>query len=132
MARPEIRVRGSFWLVLALWMLLIPLQWMMGAVIAATVHELGHMAAIWATGGTAWSVEVGPCGARIETGPMAPETELLCALAGPVAGGLVCLFWRWLPEAAVMAFFQTAFNLLPVFPLDGGRAWRAVRNICCK
>lgn len=116
----------------ALWLLLIPLKWVLGAVLAAAVHELGHLAAVRACGGRVHAIEIGPTGARIETGPMEPGAELLCALAGPVAGGLVCLAWRWVPEAAVMALFQTAFNLLPIFPLDGGRAWRAARNICCK
>lgn len=132
MVRPEFRVRGGAYIMMGLWLLLVPVRWILGAALAAAVHELGHMAAIWASGGRVWAVEIGALGARIETEPMEPKTELCCALAGPAAGTLVCLFWRWAPEAAVMALVQTVYNLLPVYPMDGGRALRAVRNICCK
>ena len=51
--------------------------------------------------------------------PMGRGAELLCTLAGPVAGGLTVLLWRWYPELAVAGLVQTVFNLLPVPPLDG-------------
>ena len=60
---------------------------------------------------------------------MEPLQELFCALAGPAAGAAVILLWRIFPEAAAAAAVQTAFNLLPVYPLDGGRAVQAARQL---
>ena len=59
-----------------------------------------------------------------------PGAEALCALAGPTAN-LLCagLFLRILPEFAGVSLALGAFNLLPIFPLDGGRLLRlALRN----
>lgn len=129
---PELRVKGRAFLVLAFWLLAVPVQWVAAAMTAACVHELGHIIAVWMCGGRIWRLEIDGFGAKMETEPLVPKEELLCALAGPLAGALLCLFWRWVPRIAVCAGVQTLFNLLPVFPLDGGRALRALRNICCK
>ncbi len=119
-------------ILLALWLLAVPFRWVVGAMAAAAVHELGHLVLLWMHGVPVRKIEIDIGGAIIRTAPMEPIEELNCALAGPVAGVIVCLFWRWFPEAAVCAAVQTAFNLLPVYPLDGGRALAALRNICCK
>ena len=128
----RLRVTGRAMILLALWVLVIPLKWVTGAIFAAAVHELGHLIALWMCGVPVAGMEIDAGGAQLRTGSMEPGEELICALAGPMAGGLVCLFWRWMPEAALCALAQTAFNLVPVYPLDGGRALRMARNICCK
>lgn len=128
----RIRVRGRVFLLLALWVLALPLKWVAGALAAAAVHELGHLAALWMWNVPVHEMELDLWGAVIRTGPMEDQEELCCALAGPLAGALVCLFWRWVPEVAVCAGVQSLFNLIPLYPLDGGRALLALRNICCK
>ena len=125
----RIEVKPGFWITAALWLLLVPLQLGVGVLLAAAVHELGHMAAVRITGGRVRALELGPGGARMTADEMGRGAELLCTLAGPVAGGMTVLLWRWYPELAVAGLVQTVFNLLPVYPLDGGRV---VRNICCK
>jgi Zn-dependent protease len=62
-------------------------------------------------------------------GPMEQGEEIICALAGPVAGAMTIFAWKWFPELAVAGLVQTIFNLIPIYPLDGGRV---ARNICCK
>lgn len=130
--RFEFQIRGRALICLALWLLLVPLRWAAGAVLAAAIHELGHMTALWMWSVPVLGMEIDLTGAVIRTAPLTQREELCCALAGPLAGGMLCLFWRWFPEAAVCAGVQTAFNLIPVYPLDGGRVWLVMRNICCK
>ena len=130
--RFSFRVTGTALVVLALWLLVVPLNWVSGAFMAAAIHEVGHLTALWLWDVPVLGLEVDWSGAEIRTGPMEPWEELCCGLAGPMAGALVCLFWCWFPEAAVCAGVQTFFNLIPLYPMDGGRALLAMRNICCK
>lgn len=121
---PKIRLDPSACFLGAILLLILPLKWLFAALLAAAVHELCHMAAIRLTGGEIWEVRIRGGGAVIETAPMTPGRELLCSLAGP-AGGLGLLFFaRWIPCTAVCALVQSLYNLLPFFPLDGGRALR--------
>ena len=124
-----VRTEAGFWLVLGLMMLLFPLRFLVSVLLAAVIHELGHLSAIRLTGGRVRGIWLHIGGARIETDPMEPGQAILCALAGPGAGALTILAWRWFPERAVAGLVQTVFNLIPVYPLDGGQV---ARNICCK
>ncbi len=125
----RIETDGGFWIVLGLMLLLFPLRFLAGVLLAAAVHECGHLLAIRLTGGRIHRLELRAGGARIVADPMEPGKEILCALAGPAAGVMTILAWRAFPELALAGLVQTAFNLLPVYPLDGGRV---LRNICCK
>ena len=124
-----VETEGGFWLVLGLTALLFPLKLVAGLLLAAAVHELGHILAIRLTGGRVRKLTLHAAGARLDTDPMTPGREAVCALAGPAAGVLTVLAWRVFPELALAGMVQSVFNLIPVYPLDGGRV---VRNICCK
>jgi Zn-dependent protease/predicted transcriptional regulator len=80
--------------------------------------------------------------AEMEEEPASPKTEFLMAIAGPIASGLLAAIFhavsaigqaRGLPEAvlgvaqylALLNGLLAIFNLLPAFPLDGGRVFRA-------
>lgn len=127
--RPKITVEAGAFIALSCYLLLMPFGWVVSALIAGAVHELGHCTAIWLLDGRVYEIRIGPSGARIETEPLGNRETLFCALAGPVAGGLLCLFMRWVPQLGVCALVQTVFNLLPVYPFDGGRAVMALVGI---
>ena len=119
----------GFFPVLALMLLLFPLRFLVGVLLAALIHELGHLLALKIAGGRVLSIRLRSFGARIEAAPMSPGRTALCALAGPAAGALTIFAYKTFPELALAGLVQTVFNLIPMYPLDGGRA---LRNICCK
>ena len=41
-------------------------------------------------------------------------------MAGPAGGFMLLLLKRAFPALAICGFLQSAFNLIPVYPLDGG------------
>lgn len=113
--------------ILAAFLLLaVPLKWLLAAWIAAIFHELCHIAAIHVCNGSVCEIRVGAGGALLETSPMTAGKELLCALAGPFGSLLLTLLLRCISELAICGCIQGVYNLLPLYPLDGGRALRCL------
>ena len=121
------RLDWCVFLLLAVALLILPLRWLIAVMLAAAVHELGHYAALRLCGADIRDFKIGLGGAQMSVGTLGRWQELFCALAGPIAGLSLIFLARWLPRTAVCACIQSAYNLLPVYPLDGGRA---VRCIC--
>ncbi|PWM46487.1 MAG: hypothetical protein DBX47_02340 [Clostridiales bacterium] len=67
---------------------------------------------------------------KLQSSALSYKKEILAALAGPTANGLIAFLFSFLSEANVIGirFFilcniaLAAVNMLPIFPLDGGRA----------
>lgn len=125
----NIRVSGGF-VLLAVWFVLAsgwePLATVLGA---AAVHELGHWAVLRGLGAEVTGLRLSALGAVLETDSrhLSYGGELAAVLAGPAANLLSATALtalgngRW--SAAVGAnLVLCAFNLLPIRPLDGGRA----------
>lgn len=110
---------------LALGVLILPLQWLFAWMLSVAIHELGHLLCLKFCGVSIDLVEISGFGAKIRTAPIG-KREWICALAGPCAGMSLVLFSKWIPTVAVCAVIHSMFNLLPVYPLDGGRALRSV------
>lgn len=122
--KPDIRIEAGACILGAAAILMVPLRWLMGAAVAAGVHELGHLLVLKWMGVPIRGMRIGFGGAKIETAPMTRWEELIAAAAGPGAGLALTLFARWIPCCAVCAAVQTAFNLLPFGEQDGKRILR--------
>lgn len=120
-SRLNFQIDSAACLLGALTLMLLPLNWIAAAVIAAGVHEACHLTALKLCGCGLAGFSVGSGGTIIETEPVTPATEVICALAGPLGSLTLLLLARWIPRIALCAAAQGIFNLLPVFPLDGGR-----------
>lgn len=131
---------------------MIGLLFFIGLFVCVLLHEFGHalMARRYAIG-TA-EITLLPIGglARLDRMPEKPLQEIAVALAGPavnlVIAGLLAAWlaftdsWQpWselsptagnLPERLLVAnLFLAAFNLLPAFPMDGGRVLRGLLGL---
>ena len=114
--------------------------WKFGAVFVALlfIHEIGHVIQLRREGVRASAPMFIPfLGAFVAMKELPKDAgaEARVGLAGPVLGTLGCLiplglwlatgedFWQ---AATFIGFFLNLFNLLPVLPLDGGRAMAAL------
>lgn len=113
---------GVAFVVLALAVLLLPLRWLGAMILAAAIHECSHWAAVRLCGGQVHRLSLGLLGAEMAATGLNGWQELLCALAGPVGALLTLSLRRILPRTAICATLQSLYNLLPLYPLDGGRA----------
>lgn len=122
--RIPVTVSGWAYLYLAVLLLLVPIRLLLAVLISAAVHEISHLIAIRMLGLQVYSVHVGIQGAKIHAQPMHEKQELLCAAAGPLGGLLLVPLFRWIPAVSLCAAVHTLYNLLPVYPADGGRLMR--------
>lgn len=113
----------------ALLLLIFPLKWMVAAIVAGAVHELCHLWAVRLSGGRVAKFRISVRGAVMEAGGLNPAQELLSILAGPAGSLGLLLLVHFFPRIAICGGMQGLFNLLPVYPLDGGRA---VRCLCSR
>lgn len=134
----------SGWLILAILFL------------SVLAHEAGHCYAALKVGGTADQIVLGPLGGLVPPQPHEPQHELFIALAGPLVNlaiwliTLPILWWQdvnvlgllnplgpsellndsiWLITLKLtfwLNWLLVLVNLLPAFPMDGGRVLKAI------
>lgn len=113
------------------------------------LHELGHALAARFCGIRTEDITLYPIGgvARLERMPRRPAAELLITLAGPAVNIVIAAILAvllafgstfnpgWAYESVLPSFLKAlltvnlilaAFNMVPAFPMDGGRVFRAI------
>ena len=123
---PEIRIDGFAYVALAAGVLFLPLSWLAAALVAGAVHECFHFLMAKRCRISCYSLRIDMGGAVLQMQPMTRREELLISLAGPCGSLLLLFFLRIWPQLAVCGLAQGIFNLLPVYPLDGGRIARCL------
>lgn len=119
------------------------------------LHELGHSLMAWRFGIRTLDITLWPLGgmARMDHIPERPKVEFWIAIAGPLVNfalaglGAAVLFalaladarlpleeMSWSPAGIAWGFvvanlLMGVFNLLPAFPMDGGRVLRAILGV---
>ncbi len=131
--KPQIKISIPFFILIASMYALDFGKVFFPTAIAVIIHEASHILAVRFVGGRIDRVEIKACGISVnvpELSYMSYTKEIIIAAAGPIAGVITAILATVAAETLgiySMNYFAginvviTAINLLPVFPLDGGR-----------
>jgi Zn-dependent protease len=132
---PEVRAGG-----------VLTILYMVALFTCVVLHEFGHALMARRFGIETEDITLYPIGgvARLKRMPRAPGAELLIALAGPAVNFVIVAallivgavginsldinspFMEFVDTMIVMNVVLALFNLIPAFPMDGGRVLRAL------
>ena len=113
--------------------------------LTALLHECGHIFCATRLGFKCEKISLMPYGASVicDTEGIRARDEVKLALAGPAVNGFLCVMcaglWWFFP--VTYAYTDTVFganavmfaiNLLPAYPLDGGRAAGSLLKMCIR
>lgn len=122
----KITISAPGCIMLAAGLLLVPLRWFLAALLAAAIHECCHILAISLCGGRIFHLQIGATGITLLTERFTGWRGAVCAMSGPAGALLLLPLYRWCPRLVFCGMAQSLWNLLPVYPLDGGRALRCI------
>lgn len=118
----KLTVTPAFLVYAAALLILLPLPWITGWVLAVAAHELSHCVALFLCKVPVYHVFLDIYGVKVVTPELNGRQTVICSLAGPMGGLLLLLAATVVPRAALIGLLQSVYNLIPLYPLDGGRA----------
>lgn len=97
---------------------------------SVTAHEAGHLLALSLLRVRVHKLRLTFSGAVLVTEPMRYSQEIAAAAAGPAVNALLlAVFAKEEPLTAFVNLLLLSYNLLPFYPLDGGRILRALLRL---
>lgn len=126
-----IQIHPGVFIISALLLLALPLDWLGAVVVSSFFHELCHILALRLLKGRIMRIQVELHGCVIESAPMETWKQFFSILAGPAGSFLLLFLCRITPKIAICGFLQGFYNLIPILPLDGGRLLRLLLYYGC-
>lgn len=126
---PRFEISPHLLLLLPVVLLLVPFPWFLAMGCSVIMHELCHMIAARLLGKRAFHIRLHHSGAEISTENLGNIDEMLIAAAGPCSCVFSLLLARYFPRLVLCSLIHAVYNLLPFYPLDGGRIIRCVLRL---
>ena len=123
---PEIIISPALLLFVPVILLIIPFPWVLAGMCSILIHELCHIVAAKLLGKRIFCISFGSGGAEIQTDSMNLMEELIVSVTGPASCLISLLLAQHFPRFAVCSVVHSVYNLLPLYPLDGGRVLRCL------
>ena len=107
-----------------------PMETFVPFLLSVALHELGHLTALALCRVKIHQIRLSALGAQIVTPSVSHLQELFIAASGPAVNLLLLIISvRKFPMLALINLCLLFYNLLPIYPLDGGRILRALLSL---
>ena len=137
---PKLKIHPSFWLYALIMVISSDYVYFIASLFAVMLHEFAHAKVAYSCGYYLNQINLTPFGAMLQGGEKIKDSDgIKIAVAGPLSNFCCCILllalWWLIPSSYsyTKVIYKAnlvigAFNLLPIFPLDGARVLIAVAN----